>query len=227
MDESNEEGDTTMTRITLLCLILPVILLAACSPASTQPNRAGFGSSTDLYQEAPAAEAPADYDVRDNSSLPGERIVIKDASLEIVVADPGEAQKMISRMAEEMGGYVVASQLRQIQLASGKEVPRGSITIRVPADQLDEALSNIEEQSEEPVTRIVNSQDVTSEYTDLKSRLRNLEAAETQLISIMEKASRTEDVLNVYRQLTNVREEIEVIKGRIQYFDQSRPSLIH
>ena len=37
----------------------------------------------------------------------------------------------------------------------------------------------------------------------------------------MESANRTEDVLNVFDQLTRVRGEIEVIKGQIQYFEES------
>jgi hypothetical protein len=51
--------------------------------------------------------------------------------------------------------------------------------------------------------------------------LKNLEAAEAQLIEIMDSANRTEDVLNVFDQLTRVRGEIEVIKGQIQYFEES------
>jgi ABC-type multidrug transport system fused ATPase/permease subunit len=51
--------------------------------------------------------------------------------------------------------------------------------------------------------------------------LKNLEAAEAQLMEIMASANKTEDVLNVFDQLTRVREQIEVIKGQIKYFDES------
>jgi hypothetical protein len=37
----------------------------------------------------------------------------------------------------------------------------------------------------------------------------------------MDNANRTEDVLSVYNELTRVRGEIEVIKGQIQYYEQS------
>jgi hypothetical protein len=67
----------------------------------------------------------------------------------------------------------------------------------------------------------VSGQDVTSEYTDLKSRLTNLEAAERQLQSIMEEATKTEDVLSVYNQLVYTREQIEVIKGQMKYYEES------
>jgi hypothetical protein len=51
--------------------------------------------------------------------------------------------------------------------------------------------------------------------------LKNLEAAEVELTRIMQEARRTEDVLSVYNQLVSIREQIEVIKGQIKYFEQS------
>jgi hypothetical protein len=67
----------------------------------------------------------------------------------------------------------------------------------------------------------VSGQDVTSEVTDLESRLRNLQAAETQLLDIMENADTTEDVINIFRELTSIREEIEVLQGQIKYYRES------
>jgi hypothetical protein len=56
---------------------------------------------------------------------------------------------------------------------------------------------------------------------DLDARLRNLEAAEAQLQQILKQATSTEDVLAVYRELTNLRSQIEQVKGRMKYLSQS------
>jgi hypothetical protein len=106
-----------------------------------------------------------------------ERIVIKNAREEIVVDQPDQSMDRISQMAEEMGGFVVSANLYQATLDSGEEVPRASITIRVPAERLDEALARIEAESDQLPRNKTIEPDVTSEYTDLQSRLRNLEAA--------------------------------------------------
>ncbi|MEE9513649.1 MAG: DUF4349 domain-containing protein, partial [Anaerolineales bacterium] len=53
------------------------------------------------------------------------------------------------------------------------------------------------------------------------SQLRNLEAAEEELREIMGSLTKAEDVLRVYETLRQVRQEIEIIKGRMQYFEQS------
>ena len=62
---------------------------------------------------------------------------------------------------------------------------------------------------------------MTQQFTDLQSRLRNLEAAEAQLQNIMNSATKTEDVLDIYAQLREVGEEIELIKGQMQYLQDS------
>ena len=178
-----------------------------------------------FYVEAPAAEQSYDQAVSAiefESVESSERIVIKNADLSIVVDAPDESLKTIGRMAEEMGGFIVSANLYMTQLSDGQEVPRGSITIRVPADRLDEALTRIESESDRlPISKNINSQDVTRDYTDLQSRLKNLEATEAQLMEIMASANKTEDVLNVFDQLTRVREQIEVIKGQIKYYEES------
>jgi hypothetical protein len=148
--------------------------------------------------------------------------VIKNANLELVVVAPDESMERIGQMAEEMGGFVVSANLYKTHTSDGQEVPRASITIRVPSENLDEVLAKIEAESDRlPINKTIQSQDVTSEYTDLQSRLKNLEAAEEQLLEIMDSANRTEDVLNVFDQLTQVREQIEIIKGQIKYYDES------
>jgi cysteinyl-tRNA synthetase len=154
-----------------------------------------------------------------------ERLVIRNANLSILVAEPADVMDDIMKMANSMGGFVVDSNLYQTTTAAGLQVPQAQVTVRVPADQLDAALTQIKAHVKDPINDIlfenVTGQDVTQEYTDLNSRLRNLEDAAEQLRSILDEAIRTEDVLAVYNELRNVNEQIEVLKGQIQYYEQS------
>jgi len=150
-----------------------------------------------------------------------QRMVIKNADLSSVVDDPMSKMDSIAALAGEMGGYVVDSNVWQNTLSSGAKVPHANITIRVLAENLEETLERIKTGVNEISSESVSGQDVTSEYTDLKSRLRNLEAAEAQLQEIMDEASDTEDVLQVYNNLVDVRGQIEVIKGQMEYYEDS------
>jgi len=137
------------------------------------------------------------------------------------VEDPLQKLDDIAAMADEMGGFVVDSNVWQYTLNNGAKVPHANITVRVPASRLDEALDLIKAGVGEILSENVSGQDVTSDYTDLESRLRNLEAAEVQLQAIMDEARETEDVLQVYNNLISVREQIEVIKGQMKYFEEA------
>jgi hypothetical protein len=148
-------------------------------------------------------------------------VVIRTASLSIVVADPAVSLKEISQMAEEMGGFVVSANMYKTSYGDSLTTDQGSITVRVPAERLDEALETIKSGAHDVNNETISGEDVTQTYTDLQSRLRNLEAAEAQLQEIMASAMKTEDVLAVYNQLVSVREQIEVLKGQIRYYDES------
>jgi Domain of unknown function (DUF4349) len=192
---------------------------AAATPApaferSNAPSIAAAQPQNELSGASKAADSTAQQTI--------ERIVIKNGNLVIVVSDPAKSMETISKMADEMGGYVVSANLDQTQLSSGVEVPHATISIRVPAERLDEAMTRIKGETNRPIIKeTVESQDITSQYTDLQSRLTNLENAEAQLTQIMDQATKTEDVLNVYNQLVSVQEQIEVLKGQIKYYDES------
>jgi len=216
----------TKSRLALLTLvvILAITVLAACSPAANRFAPAMVTQQVEMPAEAGAPLRDTGSGSYDASAPPSdpERMVIKNANLSIVVPDPNVSMEHINKLAEEMGGFVVSAVLSQTSLENGKEVPRASITIRVPAERFDEAIKRIRSESEQdPQNETINSQDITSEYTDLESRLRNLEAAEAQLTEIMGSATKTEDVLSVYNELVRVREQIEVIKGQMKYYEQS------
>jgi hypothetical protein len=155
-------------------------------------------------------------------SAPGaDRLVIQNADLTIVVKDPQAKMQAIDTMATSMGGFVVSSNMSESVAPDGTKIPQGSIVVRVPVAKLDEALKQIKSDALDVQNENRSGQDVTKEYTDLQSQLNNLNATEQQLTLIMQKADKTEDVLAVFTQLTQIRGQIDVIKGQMQYYEQS------
>ncbi len=178
-----------------------------------------------VEQEMAPAPREASADFAQDSPNSVERVVIKNANMSIIVQDPASAMKTISQMADEMGGFVVASDLYKTTTSQGIEVPVANVTVRVPAEQLDQAMEDIKKLVDNPIEDVlsenVSGQDVTQEYTDLNSRLDNLKRAEAQLQEILASATKTEDVLAVFNQLKQVREEIEVLQGQINYYKEA------
>ena len=64
-----------------------------------------------------------------------------------------------------------------------------------------------------------NANDATEEYTDLGSRLRNLQATETQYLGFLKNAGNLNDVLTVQDRLSQTRGQIEQVQGRINLLD--------
>ncbi len=141
-----------------------------------------------------------------------ERMVIRTASLDLIVRDTDKALDDIQAMAKELGGYVVSMEIYQYQ-----EGRQATVTFRVPADTLDTALNRLRRMATTVRRESVSGQDVTEEYVDLESRLRHLEAKEKQLLEFLEKAEDTEAVLAVYEHLSQTQAEIEQVKGRMQF----------
>jgi hypothetical protein len=214
-----------------LYTILTALILAGCAgqaqfaevpPPMEEVASYGGGYDEEFIEEWEHVESGKSTGIANSTAVESvPRMVISNADLSIVVEDPIVKMDSIVEMADEMGGFVVSSNVWQTTLSNGVKVPHASITIRVPAERFEEALDRIKAGVGEVLSENVSGQDVTREYTDLQSRLRNLEAAETQLQEIMEEAKKTEDVLQVYNNLVNVREQIEVIKGQMQYYEQA------
>lgn len=227
------------SKLLLVMLILIMGSISACgaksesmAPASVEYDRVLMESGAVAMAPAEMPAAPEAYQsadgslMADNTNAAGvKRIVLKNANLSIVVPDPAASLDRIVKMAEQMGGFVVNSSLSKYTTDQGIEVPVANIVIRVPADKLTVALDAIKGQTEDPDSDVlseqVSGQDVTSEYTDLQSRLTNLELAEKQLQQILATTTKTEDWLKVFNQLTATREQIEVLKGQIKYYDES------
>lgn len=222
-----------MNRIASSFIVLAFLLSGCGAPAMTsempfEQKAAGSG----VVSAPPMAVAPMQADSAnfEAASTGGnesavDQMIMQNATIAIAVADPAKSMDVIIKMAEEMKGSVANSNIYKTHNENGLELPEAHLTIRVPADRMTEAMERIKAQVPDPVTDILTEtrtgQNVTKEYTDLKSRLKNLEEAEAQLREIMASATRTEDVMSVFNQLTQVREQIEVIKGQMKYYEES------
>lgn len=144
------------------------------------------------------------------------RMVIKTGGLSLVVENVSETAKKIVEYVKSKNGWVSNS-----SVSEDEQVPRGSVTVRVPAENFDEAMKNFRNLAQKVKYETSQGADITEEYVDLESRLRNLNAAEEQLLEIMKRSGKVSDILEVQRELTNVRAQIEQIKGRMQYLEKS------
>ena len=222
-------------NILWISLVIAMLVLSACAKSASPtandqkllyqgaPEVMGLPSASDSTGAA-GAPSTANSGTAANSA-PIKQMIIMNANLEIAVDDPGGSMSAIQKMAADMGGFTVSSNIYKAYTPDGVEVPAATVTIRVPAEKLNDALDQIKALTGDPVkytlSENISGQDVTQDYTDLKSRLRNLEEANAKLSELYDKAVKTEDALAIYQQKVQVTEQIEVLKGQIQYYEQA------
>lgn len=145
-----------------------------------------------------------------------ERMIVRTGEMSLVVEEVSQASEEIAHLAASLGGYVVSS-----NIWGEDEDERGWISIRVPDEQFEQALVELRDLAIRVESESTDSQDVTEEYIDLESRLKNAEATEQQYLALLEKAEDVEDILSIYNYLSQVRQEIEQIKGHMQYLERT------
>jgi hypothetical protein len=130
--------------------------------------------------------------------------MVRTCSLEMIVQRPVEAAERIRGLGERLGGFLVSSEVRGGQDATG-----GSLTIRVPAVRFEEARAEIRKLGLRVDSERVEAQDVTRQYVDKDANLRNLRAEEAQYLAILKQARTVKDTLEVSDKLSEVRGQIE------------------
>jgi hypothetical protein len=99
-------------------------------------------------------------------------------------------------------------------------VPYGVIVVRIPFKIFEAGIGSVKSLGE-VVSESIHGSDVTAEYVDLDSQIKNLRASEQQFLEIMKRAGSITEVLAVQNELTRVRGQIEGIQGRMKYLKES------
>ncbi|HEY0371530.1 MAG TPA: DUF4349 domain-containing protein [Thermoanaerobaculia bacterium] len=210
-------------------LMLMLMFVAACNKAenadvgsNAPPPRADEAAARSVV--APAAP-PSQGDavpagvaaVAAEPAVP--RMIVRTADVRIIVADTSKSVDAVTKAVEGAGGYVSGSNIWR-----EGELLRAKLTLRVPADKLTSTLAAIRAQAKRVETETIASEDVSQEFVDLQSQLRNLDATETELLELLKVArvnsKKASDVLEVHEQLTLIRGQIEQTRGRMRYLSQ-------
>ncbi|MGH9669923.1 MAG: DUF4349 domain-containing protein [Terriglobales bacterium] len=144
------------------------------------------------------------------------RKVLRTGSLDLEVKDPIQTAEALRQLALRMHGYVESSNVWGAQ----DSLQTAHVTLRIPAERFDEARLEVRKLGVRMQNERVESKDVTGQYVDLESSLRNYRAEEQQYLEIMKRAGAVKDTLEVARQLAEVRGRIERTQGQLKLLSQ-------
>jgi len=140
--------------------------------------------------------------------------VIKNGNLNLKVNSVDNAVKDVAGIAMANGGDVFSS-----NVYNRNSIKNGNIVVKVPVANFEKTFNEIKKVASLVIQESTTGQDVTEEYADLQSQLKNRQAEEAQFQLILQQAQKIQDVLDVTQQLYRVRGEIEQLQGRMKYLD--------
>lgn len=150
--------------------------------------------------------------VKENAEEVIEQKIIKNADLRFESTD----------LQETYNSIVTASKKYKATIQSDSEgkdynsVYR-NLTIRIPAENFDTFIAEIAKGVTYFDRKDISSQDVTEEYIDVASRIKTKKALEKRYLNLLSKANKVAEMLEVEKQLSTIREEIESQEGRLKY----------
>ena len=223
----------------LVAILLAACAASGANPAlgPAGDGLTGVGTGRDNTGGLPVAEPPIGLDGKGGTGQGGsdplaglaDRSIVKTGEITLEVPNVGTAIGKVRALALQLGGYVGSSQIGNPQPYPYPVQPGGivqdpaagvsdkmpiftgtaSLTLRLPADRFDEAITRLHAFDGTVITEATQEQDVTSQLVDIEARLKNLQASEVQYRALLEKATKIEDILAVQARLDDVRGQIE------------------
>ena len=197
------------------------------NPSSPTYKSADTGDVSRSQEESPSTNpnnvtlnqvSPQTADQNQAQPTVIQRKIIRNADLQLESDAPEEAQQKITTIAESKGGFVVEVTQSSSNLKT-RTRDTVTMTVRVPAEKFNESLDEIRRTGSRVILETVKGTDVTEEFIDIEARLKAKRALEEQFLEIMKRANSVQDALNVQKQLSDVRGEIEKIEGRKRFLE--------
>lgn len=143
------------------------------------------------------------------------RKLIKNVNLSVETETFEELLATITEKTESFSGYIEESYTYNGSNYYGRGTRNASMTIRIPAQQLDAFLSSVSEVSN-VISRNDSVSDVTLQYVDMESHKKALTAEQDRLLELLEQAESVEDIITIESRLSDVRYQIESMESQLR-----------
>lgn len=196
--------------------VLLLVLIGACSDST----------STDAYYESSEEVLIADMSVATGSDPVQSQEekdlqdlkIIKTATLRFPTDDLEKTRQRIRAAVTQHNGII-----QNDRSGKGYNEWYRDMVIRVPSQHFHSVLDSITTGVSYFDTNDVSQQDVSEEFVDLQARLKAKRQLEARYLELLRQAKNVSEVLEIERELSKIREEIEVREGRLQFL-QNRVS---
>lgn len=228
-----------------LSLLLPVLLLVSCGAnggakeaydmaREAEPNGYAYAASSadadgGFYAKEMPAETAELYSKKagyseekreaDTPSVTDSRKIVKTVELNLETLEFEKTVAEIEAKVKGIGGYIENSHVSGSEINYRGTVQRNaSFSLRVPAEKIDAFTDSVSE-NVNVLSRSDNARDITDTYYDTAARIESLEIQEERLTEMLKDAKELQYMLEVERELANVRYQLESYLSQLKRFD--------
>lgn len=175
-----------------------------------------FGGDQSGMELPTMALAPGDGSSTSENTGSGSPMIVKQGRIHLLVKDTDQSIDRLTQIVSDSGGYIVSN---RVWFEPNREAnyKYASYTIAVPVDQFENALLRLRDLSLRVVDESAGGQDVSEEYVDLQSRLKNLESTRDRIRGFLDQAQTVDESLRINQELSTIEDQIEQVKGRMNY----------
>jgi hypothetical protein len=214
----------------LIVVIAILAAAAACGESAAMHSTTGSAPMPGTAQGAPGKSVSGGTNVPgDSAYAPNQPAtvpiqgpqVIRQAQLALTVDTGTFDSKLASvRSLVELEGGFIAGTDAQLNPQVDQRIRTGVITFMVPADKFDATIDEVSKLGKVQNEHI-SGQDVSAQYVDLQARLANEEAQRQAMLALLGRAQSVSDIIAIQTQLGQITQQIEELKGQIQYLDHN------
>lgn len=146
------------------------------------------------------------------------RKLIKTVNLQVETEAFDELLISVGNKTESLSGYIEESYTYNGSQYYGRGTRNANLTVRIPAEKLEEFLSDISEVSN-VISRNDSVTDVTLQYVDMESHKKALTAEQERLLELLGQAENIEDIISIESRLSEVRYQIESMESQLRTMD--------
>ncbi len=171
-----------------------------------------------MPQVSPGSEASAEEGTA-NTPKDASRKLIRTIYLTMETTEFEPLLENLSRTVAELGGYMESSNISGSSiLASSESCRYASLIVRIPSDQLDGFLNQMESQGN-VTNRSESTEDVTLQYTDIESRKKTLLIEQERLLELLAEAASMDAVIALESRLSEIRYQLESMESQLRTYD--------
>lgn len=190
------------------------------APADSDANYGDVGFRGEAEADSPREAGDVTAQILSGGKVEGERKIIRSAYMSIETTGFERTVDEILGKVSLYMGYIESSEIQGKPRRQEKQPAnrKAHLEVRIPRKSFDQFISGLGDVGS-VINQQVTGEDITGQYLDVEARLKSLKLQEERLLTILSKAELLQDIIELERELSNVRYEIENYTGTLKKWD--------